>query len=33
VLDGTRVGFHAEGQFVVNANDVVTVNYNTMTCR
>jgi hypothetical protein len=33
MLDGTRLGFHAAGQFTMNANGVVTVNNNTMTCR
>jgi hypothetical protein len=31
--DGTRIGFHAAGQFTMNANGVVTVNNTTMTCR
>ena len=33
MLDGTRIGFHAAGQFTMNANGVVTVNNNTMNCR
>ena len=33
MLDGTRSGFHAAGQFTMNAKGVVTVNNNTMTCR
>jgi hypothetical protein len=33
MLDGTRIGFHAAGQFTMNANGVVTVNNTTMTCR
>jgi hypothetical protein len=33
MLDGTRLGFHTAGQFTMNANGVVTVNNNTMTCR
>jgi hypothetical protein len=33
MLDGTRLGFHAAGQFTMNANGVVTVNNNTMNCR
>jgi hypothetical protein len=33
MLDGTRIGFHVEGQFTMNANGVVTVSRTTMTCR
>jgi hypothetical protein len=33
MLDGSRIGFHVEGQFAMNANGVVTVNRTTMTCR
>jgi hypothetical protein len=33
MLDGTRLGFHAAGQFTMNANGVVTVNNSTMSCR
>jgi hypothetical protein len=33
MLDGTRIGFHAEGQFAMNANGVVTVNRTTFDCR
>jgi hypothetical protein len=32
MLDGSRLTFHAAGQFTVNANGVVTVNNTTMTC-
>jgi hypothetical protein len=33
MLDGTRLTFHAAGQYTVNANGVITVNNTTMTCR
>ncbi len=33
MLDGTRIAFHAAGQFTINANGVVTGNNTTMTCR
>ena len=33
MLDGSRLSFHAAGQYTVNANGVVTVNNTTMTCR
>jgi hypothetical protein len=33
MLDGTRIGFHAAGQFTINANGVLTVSNVTMTCR